>query len=178
MRSVARTSVPSMSRKLRADPIELAIENWLARKWDAAAGGMAIVTSVMRVQQIFASEVEAVLRPLGLTFARYEVLMLLDFSRSGQLPLGKIGERLQVHPASVTNAVDRLESDGLVARTPNPGDGRSTLASISQAGRELASVASASLNERVFARVALTATEQRDAFRLLGQIRHAAGDYT
>lgn len=74
---------------------------------------MAIVTSVMRVQQIFAGEVEAVLKPIGLTFARYEVLMLLDFSRSGQLPLGKIGERLQVHPASVTNAVDRLESDGV-----------------------------------------------------------------
>lgn len=167
-----------MGRKLGADPIELAHRNWLDRHWDAAAGGMAIVTSVMRVQQIFASEVEAVLRPLDLTFPRYEVLMLLDFSRSGQLPLGKIGERLQVHPASVTNAVDRLESDGLVSRTPNPSDGRSTLANISDAGRELAARASAALNDRVFATVALNETEQCDAFRLLGRIRHTAGDYT
>jgi DNA-binding MarR family transcriptional regulator len=167
-----------MSRKLRADPIELAHRNWLNRHWDAAAGGMAIVTSVMRVQQIFASEVEAVLKPLGLTFARYEVLMLLDFSRSGELPLGKIGERLQVHPASVTNAVDRLELDRLVTRKPNPSDGRSTLASISDAGRKLASSASAALNQHVFAAVELTATEQREVFRLLGQIRHAAGDFT
>lgn len=167
-----------MGRKLRADPITLAHRNWLGRQWDEAAGGMAIVTSVMRVQQVFASQVEGVLRPLDLTFARYEVLMLLDFSRSGQLPLGKIGERLQVHPASVTNAVDRLESDGLVTRTPNPRDGRSTLASISSAGRELAASASSALNEQVFATVALTASEQREAFRLLALIRHAAGDYT
>ncbi len=166
-----------MGRKLRADPIELAHRNWNERGWDGAGGGMAIVTSVMRVQQIFSSEVEAVLKPIGLTFARYELLMLLDFSRAGQLPLGKIGERLQVHPASVTNAVDRLESDGLVTRTPNPHDGRGTLASITGAGRELAASASAALNDSVFGALSLTAAEQRDAFGLLGRIRHAAGDF-
>jgi DNA-binding MarR family transcriptional regulator len=166
-----------MSRKLRTDPIELAQRNWRSRHWEAAADGMAIVTSVMRVQQIFSSEVETVLKPLGLTFARYEVLMLLDFSSSGELPLGKIGERLQVHPASVTNAVDRLESDGLVLRTPNPRDGRSTLASISPDGRKLAASASIALNQHVFECVGLTPTEQRSAFRLLGKIRHVAGDY-
>ena len=85
---------------------------------------MAAVTSVMRVQQIMLREVEAVLKPLGLTFARYEVLMLLSFSRAGSLPVGKMGERLQVHPASVTNAVDRLEHDGYVVRRRNPVDGR------------------------------------------------------
>jgi len=103
--------------------------------------------------------------------------MLLDFSRAGHLPLGKIGEHLQVHPASVTNAVDRLESDGLVTRTPNPHDGRSTLASITDAGRELAASASATLNDGVFGAVVLTAAEQRVAFGVLGKIRHAAGDF-
>jgi len=166
-----------MGRKLRSDPIELARRNWLDHHWDAAAGGMSIVTSVMRVQQIFASEVDSVLKPLDLTFARYELLMLLDFSRLGQLPLGKIGERLQVHAASVTNAVDRLELDGLVKRTPNPSDGRSTLASITDAGRKLAATATVSLNDRVFANVPLSAAEQNDAFRLLAHIRHRAGDY-
>ena len=166
-----------MGRKLRADPIELARRNWKSRQWETAADGMAIVTSVMRVQQIFASEVERVLKPLDLTFARYEVLMLLDFSSSGRLPLGKIGERLQVHPASVTNAVDRLESDGLVTRSPNPQDGRSTLASISPAGRRLAASASTALNDQVFTHVTLTATDMQQLFGLLGRIRHAAGDY-
>lgn len=166
-----------MGRQLRADPIELARKNWLGREWRSSASGMAIVTSVMRVQQIFAGEVEAVLKPLGLTFARYEVLMLLDFSRNGELPLGKIGERLQVHPASVTNVVDRLESDGLVARNPNPNDGRSTLAGITADGRRVAAAASTALNERVFSSVTLSTSQQREAFRLLAEIRRGAGDY-
>jgi len=66
------------------------------------------VTSVMRAQQVLLARVDAVLSPFGLTFARFEVLMLLQFSRSGALPLSRIGQRLQVHPASVTNAIDRL----------------------------------------------------------------------
>ena len=40
--------------------------------------------------------------------------MLLSFTRRGALPLGKVGERLQVHRTSVTNIVDKLEADGLV----------------------------------------------------------------
>ncbi len=64
--------------------------------------------------------------------------MLLSFSRAGALPVGKMGERLQVHPASVTNAVDRLERDGYVARRSNPADGRGVLAEITAAGRALA----------------------------------------
>ena len=79
---------------------------------------MAAVTSVMRAHQIMLARVDDALRPLGLTFARYELLMLLQFSRTGSLPLSKIGSRLQVHPASVTNVVDRLERDR--PRTPAP----------------------------------------------------------
>ena len=99
---------------------------------------MAVVTSIMRSQQLILGSVEAALKPFNLTFARYEVLMLLFFSRRGELPVGLVGERLQVHPASVTNAVDRLESDGLVERRRNPSDGRSVLAAITVHGREVA----------------------------------------
>ena len=101
-------------RRLSFDPIAEAERQWGLHGWTDQAPGMALVTSIMRLQQIFLSRADAVLRPLGLTFARYEVLMLLSFSRRGTLPLGKIGERLQVNAASVTNAVDRLEGDGLV----------------------------------------------------------------
>ena len=91
---------------------------------------MAAVTSVFRAQQIYLARIDAVLRPLGLTFARYEVLMLLMFSRAGSLPLSKVGARLQVHPTSVTNAVNRLEEQGLISRVPHPTDRRTTLAEI------------------------------------------------
>ena len=103
-----------------------------ARLGDAAPG-MAAVTSVMRAQQILQARVDDVLRPFGLTFARYEVLMLLHFTSRGSLPI-KMGERLQVHPTSITNAVDRLERPGW-SRRPHPTDGRATLVEISGAGR-------------------------------------------
>src|SRR5271163_3676163 len=125
-------------RRLSFDPIAEAERQWSRHGWPDQAPGMAVVTSIMRLQQIFLSRADAVLRPLGLTFARYEVLMLLSFSRHGVVPLGKIGERLQVNAASVTNAVNRLEADGLVARRSNPDDGRGTLANLTAAGRRTA----------------------------------------
>src|SRR5580692_7665621 len=138
-------------RRLTFDPIAEAERQWALHGWSDQAPGMAVVTSIMRLQQIFLSRADAVLRPLGLTFARYEVLMLLSFSRQGVLPLGKIGERLQVNAASVTNAVDRLEADGLVARVPNPADGRGTLAQLTDDGRRLVGEATDAMNAELFA---------------------------
>ena len=105
-----------MSPILNFDPITEARRQWCAHGWEEAGDGMAAITSVVRAQQLFLGRIDSVLRPLGLTFARYEVLMLLLFSRRGSLPLNKIGARLQVHPTSVTNAVDRLEEQGLIKR--------------------------------------------------------------
>lgn len=165
------------AQPLPDDPIDLARASWVGHGWKDAADGMAVVTSIIRVQQVLLAQVETVLRPLGLTFARYEVLMLLCFSRKGSLPVGKIGERLQVHPASVTNAVHRLEDDGFVMRVANPEDGRSVLAEITAAGRESAGQATAELNERVFSTVPISALAQRDVYGVLKRMRRAFGDF-
>ena len=123
---------------------------------------MALVTSIMRVQQVFLARVERILRPFGLTFARYEVLRLLAFSRKGSMPVGRIGERLQVHPASVTNAVQRLEADGLVARSRQPRRwpqraGRDH----PDSGRRLVEECTDLLNAEVFSMVAVPPTQQQ-----------------
>lgn len=159
------------------DPIELARENWIAAGWSDSADGMAIVTSIVRVQQVLVQTIDELLRPFDLTFSRFEVLMLLRFSRTGALPLGKIGERLQVHPASVTNAVDRLEASGFVARIPNPQDGRSVLAAITPGGRDVAEHAATRLNGDVFARVPLDAGDISGAAAALRRWRAAFGDF-
>lgn len=138
---------------------------------------MAVVTSIMRVQQILLARADGALRPLGLTFARYEVLMLLTFSRRGALPLGKIGERLQVNAASVTSVVDRLERDGLVVRVPNPADGRGTLARLTSAGRRRAARATAVMNAEVFADLGLDGDGLEELFGALRILRHQAGDF-
>ena len=164
-------------RALRFDPIDEARRHWEANGWGEAAAGMALVTSVMRVQQILLARVEDVLRPFDLTFARYEVLMLLLFSRTGRLPLGKIGERLQVHAASVTNAIDRLEGQRLVRRVPNPNDGRGTLAELTPAGRRTARKATDGVNAAVFADLGLATAELDELTDLLRRLRQAAGDF-
>ena len=71
------------------DPIELAKQNWNGAGWGDSTAGMALVTSVMRVQQVLLTTIDDLLKPYGLTFARFEVLMLLQFSRAGELPVGK-----------------------------------------------------------------------------------------
>jgi DNA-binding MarR family transcriptional regulator len=164
-------------RRLPFDPIAEAQRQWAAHGWVREAPTMATVTSIMRLQQVFLSRADVVLRPFGLTFARYEVVMLLSFSTKGSLPLGKIGERLQVNPASVTNAVDRLEAQGLVVRRPNPRDGRGTLAAITAKGRRLASRATVAMNDQVFSDLGLDSAALENLFGALGQLRRFAGDF-
>jgi len=138
---------------------------------------MAAVTSIFRAQQIYLAQVDAVLRPLGLTFARYEVLMLLSFSRRGTLPLNRVGARLQVHPTSVTNAVDRLEATGLLRRLAHPSDRRMTLAEITAAGRSLAARATEEVNREVFGDPGLGREDVEQLVSVLARLRRCAGDF-
>jgi DNA-binding MarR family transcriptional regulator len=173
--------VPTPRRQrvpLRRDPIETAHENWIDAGWTSSADGMALVTSIMRIHQILLARADALLRPYDLTFARFEVLMLLRFSRRGRLPVGKIGERLQVHPASVTNAIQRLTTAGLVERHTNPADRRSTLASITPQGRALVQTAAEALNANLFSDIGLETDDQRVTFRALQRWRHTHGDFS
>lgn len=165
------------SKGLRLDPIAEARRQWKAHGWQEAADGMAVVTSIIRVEQLLLGRIDSVLRPMGLTFARYEVLVLLDFSRKGELPLGKIGSRLQVHPTSVTNAVDRLEADKLVRRIAHPEDRRATLAALTPQGRRLARTATTELNEKVFAALSWSGDDHQTLFDLLREFRMEAGDF-
>jgi DNA-binding MarR family transcriptional regulator len=138
---------------------------------------MAAVTSVMRAQQVLLAHLNDALRPFGLTFPRYEALMLLLFTRDGALPLGKIGERLQVHRTSVTNIVDKLERDGLVQRVPHAEDGRATLAEITKEGRRVALAATKAMHAIDFGLGALDEREADSLTELLRGLRIAAGDY-
>jgi len=137
---------------------------------------MAMVTAIMRVQQILLRRVDEVLRPFDLTFARYEVLMLLSFSRSGAMPMKRVGSRLQVHPTSVTSAVDRLQAQGFVERRSHPTDRRAVLASNTQAGRSVASAATTVMNREVFEQPGLSAGDVKQLSRILRIVRVQAGD--
>jgi DNA-binding MarR family transcriptional regulator len=173
-------NVPSNPPPLDFDPIDRAGELW-ERNWpgqeDDVYASMRAVTSIMRAQQILIAELDALLRPYGVTFSRYEALVLLSYSREGSLPLSKLGERLQVHATSVTNVIDRLEAAGLVHREPNPRDGRGTLAVITPDGREVVAKATAELNAARFGLAALATPDLTRVFDVLRQLRLDAGDF-
>lgn len=162
---------------LRRDPIAEARRQWEAHGWGDAAAGMAAVTSIMRAQQLMLSAVERVLKPHGLSFARFELLRLLSFSRGGALPMARASARLQVHPTSVTNTVDRLERDGLVRREAHPEDGRTTLVVITDAGRSAVEAATVDLNAGVFTQPGLEPDDISALVRVLTTLRRDAGDF-
>lgn len=153
------------------DPIDRAGDLWEEHVGDATA--MRFVTSLMRVHQRVLGELDAALKPHGITFARYEVLRLLSFSRSGALPLSKIGERLMVHPTSVTSVINRLVAGGLVSRGADDADRRVVLASLTPAGREVLDAATESLLAIDFGVGALSEADQRRAFTMLRSLRES-----
>ncbi|MGE9809179.1 MULTISPECIES: MarR family winged helix-turn-helix transcriptional regulator [unclassified Janibacter] len=160
------------------DPIARAAQLW-RRRWgpQSHAVSMATGTSIMRVQQLLITRYDAVAARQGLTFARYEALVLLAFSRDGRLPMSRIGERLMVHPTSATNTIQRLASQGYVERVPNPDDGRSTFAVLTPAGRAAMEAVTRDLEELDFALGDLTPDEHAQLFDLLRRVRAGAGDF-
>ncbi|MDF0530099.1 MarR family transcriptional regulator [Tsukamurella sp. 8F] len=163
----------------RSDPIALARANWENAGWGGdIAVGMEAVTSVMRAHQIMLGRIEHVLKPFRLTFARFELLRLLAFSRRGALPISRASARLQVHVSSVTHAIDRLEDAGLVERLPHPTDGRTTLVALTADGRHVVEEATLAVND-VFAEFGseLGSTGGGALVDSLRVLRRANGDF-
>ena len=84
----------------------------------------------------------------------------------------ELAEHLRIAPRSATEVVDALEEKGLVARSPDPGDRRATLVSLTDRGSALAEevrrargVASEQLLER------LTQTDREDLARILRKLQ-------
>ena len=163
-----------MSTELRFDPIAEARRLWAQRWGEEVTPSMSAVTSIMRAQQILLARLNTILADFDLTFARYEALMLLHLSSRGSLPLGKIGDRLQVHRTSVTNLIDGLERSGYVRRLAHQSDRRTTLAEITARGRKVATTATERLNDARFGTDSLEADDLETIYELLrGFRRHA-----
>ena len=165
-------------RPLPVDPLAEAKRQWIAHGWTDAADGMAVVTSVMRAQQLLLARVDQALKPFALSFARYEVLRLLAFSREGRLPLSSAVARLQVHATTVTSTADRLVRDGLIVREPHPHDGRASLLALTPDGRALVERATVALNAEVFAAPGLDAADAAELVAIVARLRRDAGDFT
>ncbi len=166
-----------MNSPLPFDPIKEAARQWDEHWGPEHTAAMAAVTSIMRAQQILLARLNALLAEFDLTFARYEALMLLYYSRSGELPLGKISERLQVHKASVTNVVDKLVAQGYVERAGHAADRRAVLGRITDDGRAAARRATAILHSAEFGLEPLDHDVFNELFALLEPLRSGAEEF-
>lgn len=125
--------------------LEVAVREWVDH-WPAEVQRPArAAVSLQRAHALVSSRCNAVLVPLGLTFARYEALLDVHHAPGGERPFGALALRLEVLPATVTKIVDRLEETGLLERRRHPSDRRVAVAAITPAGREVAQAATEAL---------------------------------
>jgi DNA-binding MarR family transcriptional regulator len=81
--------------------------------------------NVVLTGTLLAKEGDRILRPLGLTDAQFNVLMLLKYqSDRGEMNQTSLGNMLLVNRSNVTGLIDRLEQAGWVERVADATDRR------------------------------------------------------
>lgn len=158
------------------DPIDEQRRHWQEHGLEHAEL-MVATTSLVRARQLAMARVDSALEPLCLTYARLEALAVLYFSSKGELPLGKIGQRLMIHATSVTQLIDRLEKDGLVERLPHPSDRRGVLARITPTGRARTKEAIDTVIDVKFGLAELTTKEANQLNDIIRALRVRSGDH-
>ncbi|MCS7482952.1 MarR family winged helix-turn-helix transcriptional regulator [Umezawaea endophytica] len=72
----------------------------------------------------------------GMTFYEYLVLSGLTYARGGALRLCDLAVITNGSQSRLSQVVAKLERRGWLVRRPDPGDGRATMAVLTEAGRE------------------------------------------
>jgi DNA-binding MarR family transcriptional regulator len=104
---------------------------------DAIEVLLAMLRSVRVHRVAVHRQLEAMALEVGMTGARYTLLMTLYFSRENLLAQNEISRELNVSRTNITNLIDGLERDGLVERIPNPSDRRVSYAQLTPQGHDL-----------------------------------------
>ncbi len=135
----------------------------MALKRETSAGYMTNLAGRLLVRAL-----EHKLAPLGLTPAHMPVLLGLE---SGPQPQKALAERAMVEQPTMTATLNRMERDGLVERLPNPHDGRSSLAALTEKARaKLPDIEKATQEVNELALAGLGKKERKHYFALLRQI--------
>ena len=75
------------------------------------------------------------LQDSGLSGADYEILAVLSEHPTGNMPAQELGALVRWEKSRLSHQVRRMQERGLVAREPNPADGRSAMICLLPAGR-------------------------------------------
>jgi DNA-binding MarR family transcriptional regulator len=91
--------------------------------------------ALLHTAHVAQAEVESKLDALGLSLAKLLALQALS-AAGGSLPLSQLAERLSCGKSNVTQLIDRLTTDGFVARQDAPNDRRTKLAVLTAKGKK------------------------------------------
>jgi DNA-binding MarR family transcriptional regulator len=94
---------------------------------------------LLRAHRVLLDEVERRLRDeVGLSFPLWEVLVVLAQAPDDRLRMVDVTRRMCVSKSNVTQLIDKLEHQGLVARELSPTDRRLVYAMLTERGRKAA----------------------------------------
>jgi MarR family transcriptional regulator, organic hydroperoxide resistance regulator len=90
---------------------------------------------IAMVNKRLEDELEERLRPAGVPIEQLRILELLQ--NSDGRSMGDLAQRALIEPTTLTKIIDRMVSDGLVYRTPDPNDRRRVLIRLAAGGKAL-----------------------------------------
>ncbi len=161
-------------------PVRRMVEQWEREMPGVDTAAMALFGRLTRAQAAAARAIEEGLAPHGLSRAEFDALATLR--RAGaphRLPAGALAASMLLSPAATTNRIDRLARAGLVARHPDPEDGRGVIVGLTARGRRVvdAAVHAHSANERRLL-AGLSPAEEAQLSRLLAALAASIADRT
>jgi DNA-binding MarR family transcriptional regulator len=134
------------------------------------------IMSVLRLSRRIIETMDNVLRAHHVNRNGYLVLMSLELSGPGSMILGRLAQELIVHPTTITLAVDKLEADGFVKKTPHENDRRAIRVAITRRGRALAKRVTADLQAAGFGLGDLSDAETTRLYNAVNAVRRSVGD--
>ncbi|MDO8208869.1 MarR family transcriptional regulator [Conexibacter sp. CPCC 206217] len=158
------------------DPVAEVVRLWRSHGM-LAIEHLEAATAMMRMQQLMTTSIDRELRPFRINNPQFEALLLLYFSPNGAVPLGRMGRRLMVHPATVTNTIDQLQSKGLVERVRSEEDRRLVFAKLTPRGHKVVIGATEALTEMKFGIAEMTLDEATAVAQAISAFRTRIGDY-
>jgi DNA-binding MarR family transcriptional regulator len=120
------------------DGVDLILEQWGRERPDLDVSPIGVIGRISRLARELEQRLEPVYREHGLEPGWYDVLATLR--RAGppyRLRPTEFATTLMLTSSGTTKRLDRLEQAGLIARTPDPGDRRGTLITLTPAGHAL-----------------------------------------
>lgn len=120
------------------DHVDRIIAEWTRELPDLDTEAIALIGRLLRASRLLQLEVERSLGNFDLTINEFNTLNALR--RSGpphRLSPKQVGVSLLFSSGGLTKLLERLESRGLIAREPDPSDGRGVLVVLTPKGKEL-----------------------------------------